>query len=236
MGSEKRRQHRRLQLGKGAAPFPSPRGSGPAYNSRMPVIPENSDSVALTAQADIHRFYVRVIQPALMEFTPANDALGLETTDLEVFLEAARQNTHNAICYEMRRTFALVLGALFERQLRFWLSERKPGEAKRIEADTWPGLIERATVAIGATIITEKADLETLWSVANAVRHGNGRAATKLLKDVPKFWNHVQKVAKSDWNSDLVGNMRIRDADLEEYVIAVLKFWRRAGASQVPMA
>jgi hypothetical protein len=202
----------------------------------MPVIREDSDPVALTAQADIHRFYVRVILPAMMEFAPAEDIPGFETTDLDVFLESASQHTHNALCYEMRRTFALVLGALFERQLRLWLSGKAPAEAKKIETDTWLGLIGRAKVAVGAPIIPEMADLETLGSVANAVRHGNGRSTTKLLKDAPQFWDQAPKVSKSGWESDLVGNMRISGADLEKYVIAVLKFWHRAGASQVPMA
>jgi hypothetical protein len=200
----------------------------------MPVIREDSDPVALTAQADIHRFYVRVIQPALMEFAPAEDIPGFETTDLDVFLDATSQHTHNALCYEMRRTFALVLGALFERQLRLWLSGKTPGEAKKIETESWLGLIERAKVAVGGTIIPEMADLETLGSVANAVRHGNGRSTTKLLKDVPKFWDQAPKLSKLGWESDLAGNMRISDADLEKSVIAVLRFWHRAGASQVP--
>lgn len=80
----------------------------------MLVMSENSEPVALTAQTDIHRFYVKVVRPVLMEFVPANDVIGLETTDLAVFLEAARQNTHNALCHEMRRPFALVIGAIFE--------------------------------------------------------------------------------------------------------------------------
>ena len=181
------------------APFPPPRGCAPAYNSRMPVIREDSDPVALTAQADTHRFYVSVIRPALMEFAPAEDVFGFETTDLDVFLDAASQHTHNALCYEMHRTFALVLGALFERQLRLWLSVKTTGEAKRIETDTWQGLIERAKVAVGTTIIPEMTDIETLWSVANAVRHGNGRTTTKLLKDMPQLWDQASKVFKSGW-------------------------------------
>lgn len=36
------------------------------------MITENTDIVALTAQADIHRLYVKVIQPALAEFVPAH--------------------------------------------------------------------------------------------------------------------------------------------------------------------
>ena len=176
-----------------------------------------------------------LIQPTLMEFAPADDVPGFETTDLEAFLEAARQHTHNALCYEMRRTFALVIGALLNANCD-WLSEKTLGEAEEIETDTWPRLVKRAKVALGATTITEMADLETLWSVANAVRHGNGSPASKLLKDVSQFWDHAPEVFKSSWKSDLVGNMRIHDADLKKYVIAVLRFWYRAGASQVPMA
>jgi hypothetical protein len=201
----------------------------------MAIIPENSDPVALTAQADIHRFYVKVVQPALKEFAPGNDVKGSETTDLEVFLEAARQNTHNSLCYEMRRAFALVIGALFERQLRFWLSGKTSSATKEIEKEKWPALVERTKTALRTAVIPEMADLETLWSVANAVRHGNGTATTKLLTHAPQFWNQARRVTKLGWKSDLVGNLRISDADLEEYVIAVLRFWRRAGASQIPI-
>jgi hypothetical protein len=200
----------------------------------MPVIPENSDPVALTAQADIQRFFVRVVQPSLMEFAPGNDVTGLETKDLQVFLEAVRQNTHNALCYEMRRTFALVIGALFERQLRFWLSGKMSSTTKEIEKEKWPALVERTKTALGTSVIPEMADLETLWSVANAVRHGNGTATTKLSIHAPQLWNQAWMVSKLERKSDLVGNMRISDADLDKYVIAVLRFWHRAGASQVP--
>lgn len=201
----------------------------------MPTIPEDSDIVALTAQADIHRFYVRVIRPTLKKFAPAGDVIGLGTKDLDVFLEAARQNTHNALCHEMRRTFALVVGALFERQLRLWLSGKMPGKAAEIEKEKWSDLVERAKVAVGATMITEMADIEILWSVANAVRHGNGRATTGLLRDAPQLWDQARRVSKLGWKSNLAGNMRISDADLEKYVIATLRFWHRAGASKVPM-
>jgi hypothetical protein len=201
----------------------------------MQMIPENSDPVALNAQADIHRFYVRVIQPALEEFVPVEDVAGLETTDLDLFLEAARQNAHNALCHEMRRTFSLIVGALFERQLRLWLSGKMRAQAKEIEKEKWPELVARAKIAIGPAMVAEMVDLETLWSVANAVRHGNGRAATKLLAKMPQFWNQARRIDKSQWKSDLVGNMRIGDGELQKYMIAVLRFWHKAGASQVPI-
>src|SRR5215467_6132843 len=105
------------------------------------MIPENSDKVALTAQADIARLYVKVIQPALANFVATADAGG-ETRDIDEFLERARINTHNSVCHELRRTFALVLGALFERQLRVWLLERMPARHKNIEDANWTTLKE----------------------------------------------------------------------------------------------
>lgn len=216
---------------------PSPKMAGiQTYNSGMQkMIVEDSDPVALVAQADMHRLYIKVIQPALVEFAPGNDLVGLQTNDLETFLEAARQNTHNALCYEMRRAFALTIGALFERQLRCWLSEKMPSAASEIEKGTWPRLVLWTKTALGTASIPELVDLETLWSVSNAVRHGNGRAASELLKSAPMLWNWTVSEPALKWKSDLVGNMRISDRELKNFVIAVLRFWHRAGASPVPL-
>jgi hypothetical protein len=196
------------------------------------MIEENSDKEALIAQADIHRFYIKVIQPALAEFVPTDDIVGVETTDMEEFLEAARVNTHNALCHEMRRTFALIIGSLFERQLRSWLSGRRPTETKRIEGAKWQDLVKLVD-AVDSSIGTNgiMTDLKSLWSVTNAVRHGNGSAAIKLWGTEPQFWNQVRMKPDSRWQSDLVGNMRIDDAQLERYAKAVMSFWHSAGAS-----
>lgn len=200
----------------------------------MQMLPENSDPVALTAQADIHRFYIRVVQPALEEFVPADDVDGIEAADIEAFLETARIHTHNALCYEMRRTFALTIGALFERQLRSWLLGKMPDAAKAIEEENWTDLIKRTEVVVGGFICTDMTNIEMLRFIANAVRHGNGNSASKLLGRAPLFWNHVRTKPDLKWKSDLVGNMRISDAQLSQYVIAVLRFWHQAGASPVP--
>jgi hypothetical protein len=193
------------------------------------MISENSDIVALTAQADIHRLYVRVIQPALAEFAPSGDVVG-ETTDIDEYLEGARINTHNSLCHELRRTFALVLGALFERQLRSWLAEKLPTEKKRVEKANWSGLIElldHMDSSIRVNVVMT--DLESLWSVSNAVRHGNGPSADNLLQKAPQYWDQTRM--RPDMKRDLVGNMRIDDAQLERYAKAVMKFWHLVGAS-----
>jgi hypothetical protein len=198
------------------------------------MIVENSDPEALTAQADIHRFYIKVIQPALAEFVPTDDVVGVETADIEAFLEGARANTHNALCYEMRRIFALTIGAMFERQLRSWLSGKMPTATEKVEdARGWPALVKLVETAVGGSIETDMTDLETLWAVANAVRHGNGPTATGLLHTAPQFWDQARMKPDLRWKSDLVGNMRISDAQLERYATAVMRFWHWAGASPV---
>lgn len=54
-------------------------------NSKM--IPENSDIIALTAQADIDRLYKKVIRPALAEFVPENGNIAEEAKNMDEFLE-----------------------------------------------------------------------------------------------------------------------------------------------------
>jgi len=199
------------------------------------MIAANSDSAALTAQADIYRFYVTVIRPALAEFAFTADVVGEETTDLDVFFERARVNTHNALCYEMRRTFALIIAALFERQLRTWLSGKLPTATTKIDKiREWKDLFKRVDQVDGAILTDDlRADLDELRSVANAVRHGSEKSVDEVLKAAPHFWDQARARPDSRWQSDLVGNMRIPDARLERYTRAVLEFWHLAGASSL---
>jgi hypothetical protein len=194
------------------------------------MIAENSDWDALVAQGDIERFYRRVIEPALAEFVVGEDVAGLETDDMDEFLEACRRNTNNTLAYEMRRTFALILSALFERQLRFWLLCKRPADHAEIESfGSLFRLIDYAKREyqwIGAKPFI--ADILILGSVANAVRHGNGHSATALSKRQPKFWN------QSPPPSDLVSSMRIGDADLKRFAYALMAFWHAMGASSIP--
>ena len=196
------------------------------------MIAENSDIVALTAQADIHRLYVRIMRPALAEFAPTEECIG-ETDDMDEFLERARVNTHNALCQELRRTFALILAALFERQVRLWLSAKAPASKPKVENANWKGLF-RFVDEIDSSITDHPvvSDLENLHLVANAVRHGNGESVNALLQKMPKFWDETR--TRLDATRDLVGNMRIDDGQLERYTLAVLTFWHLAGASSVP--
>ena len=75
-------------------------------------------------------------------------------------------------------------------------------------------------------------DLNNLWLVTNAVRHGNGPSAENLLQQAPQFWDRTPTCPNV--KRDLVGNMRIDDAQLERYAKAVKKFWHLAGVSPEP--
>lgn len=152
---------------------------------------------------------------------------------MDAFLESARIHTHNSLCYELRRTFVLVIGALFERQLRFWLSEKLAAKKKYVEEARWPQLI-RLVKGVDPSITRNALikDLENLWLIANAVRHGNGPSAKSLLQKKPTLWR--QTGTRSRTHRDLVGNMRINDLQIEQYTTTVMKFWQLAGASAVP--
>jgi hypothetical protein len=199
-------------------------------------IQQNSDPIALTAQADIHRFYSRVIYPALTEFAPGPDVTGGVAPDLDTFFARAQAHTHNALCWEMRRTFGLTIGAMFERQLRFWLVSHAPKRRAEIEkAVSLAGLEPLIGELRGVTLegAGSAGAIRELWLVANAVRHGEGRSLRDLVKTVPRFWSHLpENIPEAD--RALIADMRVKDRDLRRYTLAAMKFWWLAGASSVP--
>jgi hypothetical protein len=200
------------------------------------MIQENSDPIALTAQADIHRFHKRVIELALAEFTPGPDVEGGDAPSLDVFLEKAQTTTHNALCWEMRRTFGLTIGAMFERQLRQWLAHHAPTHRIEIEKAHLPKL-ERLIAQIRGITLEEAGvanDIRELWTVANAVRHGEGSSLKALTTASPRFWSQVPAAALKSGRAWQAGDMRVKDSDLRRYTLAAMKFWWKAGASSIP--
>lgn len=199
------------------------------------MIAENSDIIALKAQADIDRFFRRVIQPALAEFDPGDDPPDGVVTDLNVLLDRAQAATHNALCYEMRRAFALVIGSSFERQLRLWLAAHNPDsrpEIERASLSELEGLIQELSDA-NLAIAGVEADVHELWLVTNAVRHGEGRSLRKLAEEKPLFWAHLVPAEHGTLEPTLA-EMRLSDNDLARYTIAAIRFWAIAGASSIP--
>jgi hypothetical protein len=77
-------------------------------------------------------------------------------------------------------------------------------------------------------------DIRELWLVANAVRHGEGRSLRDLATAAPKLWAHLPTNAIEAGHAQAIGDMRLKDSDLQRYTLAVTKFWAAAGASSVP--
>lgn len=157
------------------------------------AIPENSDPVALTAQADIRRFYGKVIAPALAEFAPSPDPTAGFAPDLDTFLDRAQIHTHNALCWEIRRTFGLTIGAMFERQLRYWLIGHAPKCRNKIERACLAKLEHLIRQLRRVTFDDARVanDVRELWMVANAVRHGEGPSLRTLANAAPRLWSHL---------------------------------------------
>jgi len=66
-------------------------------------------------------FHVEVAAPVLAKLVPIPNALRGGPRKTRV--QNARDNGHNALCYTDRLSFALTVGASFERNLRLWLSK-----------------------------------------------------------------------------------------------------------------
>jgi len=182
-------------------------------------------------QADCDRFYRRVIRATLDELPLHLAVSGGEFTSLDEFLDSGEMQTSNLLAYEARRSFALTLSALFERQLRMWArvhfrEEEKAGVAKLefdkvlVRTANLHGL-DLATVSVGDAICE-------LHLLANVVRHGDGGGSLdKLWERYPHFWNHLTKAAAKDCKEQFIlsESIQITDGDLVGYIRAVTRFW-----------
>jgi hypothetical protein len=200
------------------------------------MLPQNTDVIALRAQADIERFYSRVVHRTLADLVAEEAPTGGVTLDMDVFLEAARIGTQNALCAEARMALALTMGAAFERHLRLWLVNKLPGERTVLQREPgWTNVVARVS-ALAQTDMASlpiTLDVEELWLLVSAVRHGDGSSCTSLQKKAPGLWAHLMAEELDQANSEGVAsfNMLVADGDLARYAHAILSFWGYLGAS-----
>jgi hypothetical protein len=194
----------------------------------------NSDQLALIAQADLDRLVRRVLHPVLVDLQPMEvvGAGAVGPVDENTFFESARAVTHNALCQEARKAFALTVGAVFERHIRVWLSHAAPLRTNEIQ--TARGLSElirltKEVKLVDVTALPFVPDLEELWEVVNALRHGEGRATNKLAAIAPSLF--PDPVFPPD---NRFTPVVISDADFERYYCATMNFWGAVGASPFP--
>src|SRR6266436_8432129 len=88
-------------------------------------------------QADLDRFYIKIICAALSELPLHDDVKTGELTSIEEFLDNAEKHTSNVVACEARRSFALALAAIFERQLQIWALKHF-AEEKKAQVTTTP--------------------------------------------------------------------------------------------------
>jgi polyphosphate kinase len=71
-------------------------------------------------QANIDRFFVRVVQPSLEQLPQHENVVLGEARSLDEFLDQCQKQVENHTANEARRSFAFALAAIFERQLKLW--------------------------------------------------------------------------------------------------------------------
>jgi hypothetical protein len=175
-------------------------------------------------QADLDRFYVRIILPTLSGIPLHDDVRTGEFTSMEEFLDNAEKHTNNVVVYEVRRSFALALAAIFQRQLQMWaLKHFAEDERAKVIKMTFDALLR--TVACKKKVYLTYAfvakDIDELHLLANAVRHGDGPSLDKLRRDAPHLLSGSAEVATSHL-SDII---RISDNHFVNYIRALMRFW-----------
>ncbi|PBB69278.1 hypothetical protein CK228_08740 [Mesorhizobium sp. WSM4312] len=182
-------------------------------------------------QADLHRFYTRVVLPAL-DNLPLHTGVKISgpAASTAEFLDHAQMHTSNMLAFEARRSFALTLDGLFERQLRIWARIHVPENRRAGIATVEINKLVRGTgLRHGLDLETGqvRATIEELHLLGNAVRHGDGGSLTKLRDRAPHLWRYADNTvaAKSEEHAILSEGIQLSDRDFARYVRAVTRFW-----------
>ena len=180
-------------------------------------------------QANIARLYQRVIQPCL-DRLPVHDRLVTgEAPDLDTSLERAAMQVDNYTANEANKVFALMLAAVFERQLRAWAFHVLSG-APQPDIARMP--IESLLVAVngvwGIDLENDSGgpDIAEAFFVANVVRHGDGRSSQALQSRAGHLWDQQDDyVDLAPGPSPQSEMLRIRSADLVRYIRSMVRYW-----------
>ncbi len=136
---------------------------------------------------------------------------------------------------EAKLAFALSIQAIWERQLRTYLSgcaqELMPEKVEKVASADWRKL-QKLFLAIRQIRISEFPSfgtLDTLQQLGNACRHGDGPSADELCRRCPDLWDFsadVMPTGEVGQSFSSVANMNIPIAKLREFVCAIESFWR----------
>lgn len=184
----------------------------------------------------MERFETEVVAPVLAKLVPIPNELRGGPRKTRV--QTARDNGHNALCYTARLSFALTVGASFERNLRFWLGRAAPAVRETIHRAARPALLRWLgdLKDLDLQKLGLEADLSELWEISAMARHGDGPAADRVAAKNPSLWAHNDPYLQALYDADglRVHSARVSDEDLDRYFRAVIRFWRLAEKSPPP--
>jgi hypothetical protein len=190
-------------------------------------------------QCNTDRLFQRVILPGL-EALPIHAELTFGTTDsIDEFLDRAAAQVDNYTANEGAKSYALVLAALFERQLRIWgralgvaMAGAKPGREPfrdYLDACALAGDVDLIEGGLGK-------NLAQMFLVANVFRHGDGPSLEELRGHSPDLWSYerARYVDLLPPNLNESEKLLLEPADVVRYAGACCRFWGRA--DKLPMA
>lgn len=196
-------------------------------------MPRRKDDQAAIYAHELREFQLKVMAPVLERLQPIPPAL--MGGPQRYMVQIARDNGHNALCYEARLSFALTVGATFERYLRLWLSLASPDLRLKIERADRSTLIAFVEELKGPAVATRAqcADLIELWELVSTARHGNGPSTGRLRLINPELWSHDDAVMQDRYTAAglRAHRLRVKDWDLERYFTAAIGFWRAVAGS-----
>lgn len=199
----------------------------------------SQDNLPRIFQANIDRLFQRVVVPGL-EVLPIHAELIFGVTDsMNEFLDRAKAQADNYTANEGAKAFALVLAALFERQVRIWgrslgvtMPKKRPGMEPFREYLTL--CAEAGEVDIDGGDLGQ--NLVELFLVANVFRHGDGPSVNELRDHSPDLWSYERSryVDLLPPNPDQSEKLLLQARDVIRYAGACGRFWSRA--DKLPMA
>jgi len=146
---------------------------------------------------------------------------------------------------ELHRSFALALGGLWERHFRHHLVYSaavlcKQYTSEKVQRADWEGMGEifKATRGFTLAAFPSYAQLQLLYLVTSAVRHGNGSSTETLFKSHPELFGHEPVVDYFSYFTlggepqHSIYRLDITYGQLVQFKDAVVDFWLMIRALQ----
>jgi hypothetical protein len=192
------------------------------------------DNFPRVFQANVDRFFQRIIQPGLNALPVHAELRFGETSSMDEFLDWAAAQVDNHTANEAAKAYALILAGLFERQLRIWARIRRtnPLSDEALAKMGFRPLLDDCAREASVDLADKGLGhlLSEMFLVANVFRHGDGRSVVDLRSHSPALWNYSQSryVDLLPPNMTDSEKLLLQAADVTRYAAACFRFWGRA--------